>query len=47
MIGYEFKELWYERVNRFHLVQDKLQWWALVKTVMNRVFRLKVPNVLT
>jgi len=47
MIGYEFKELWHERVNWLCLVQDKIQWWAFVKTAMKFVVPLKVPNVLT
>jgi len=47
MIGYEFKELWYKRVNWLYLVQDKVQCWAFVKTAMKLVVPLKVPNVLT
>jgi hypothetical protein len=31
----ELKETPCERMNRIHLAQNKNQWWALVKTVMN------------
>ena len=47
MIGYEFKELWQDRVNWLYLVQDKIQWWAFLKTTIKLVVPLKVPNVLT
>jgi hypothetical protein len=34
-------------VDCMHLAQEKDQWWAVVKTVMNFVVPLKVGNLLT
>jgi hypothetical protein len=46
MIGCEFKEMWYERVNWIYVVQDDLEWWAVVKAIMSLLVSLKVENVL-
>jgi hypothetical protein len=35
----DVREIGWEGVDCIHLVQDRYQWWAVVKTVMN----LQVP----
>jgi hypothetical protein len=31
----DFKEIRFEDMDSIHLAEDRVQWWVLVKTVMN------------
>jgi len=39
----DHKEIWFESVDWFHLVHDKVKWLTLVNTVIN----LRVPPIHT
>jgi hypothetical protein len=42
----DFKEMWFDGLDRIHLSQDTVYWWALVNMVMNFRVSLKAGTLI-